>query len=390
MSYADALFLQTARARLQRWVADHHHPALEYRTLQTAKQDRDSIFFRGRLQAEFFFSTARLRCALQRVSADEWELLHSRSTNRHRMEQFGRTGHYATFYLADERDLQVLLDILAGRTCGMVERRTPDGGVVPPWHAPGARVGVPVTRQRSDAPTLDDTLLEAFMQQFYGYGSYAGRFWLVGMEEGGGATPSEIARRLETWEARGRRELEDLVEFTEAAVSSRWFGAQPALQSTWSRLIRLLIAARGTAPTKDRVRAVQARFFGRPQGDHCLLELLPLPAPSTDAWTYDQVSSMGYLATRASYTRHIQNARIAHLQRRIAEHRPTAVIFYGPMNLSSWLQIAGTTLQATNAPDISLARRGGTVYLAIKHPTARGMEHRYFDQAGSILQQLLD
>ncbi len=33
---------------------------------------------------------------------------------------------------------------------------------------------------------LDDALLEAYMDGFYGYGNLAGPYWFIGMEEGGG------------------------------------------------------------------------------------------------------------------------------------------------------------------------------------------------------------
>ncbi len=33
---------------------------------------------------------------------------------------------------------------------------------------------------------FNDQLLQNFMQRFYGYGTYAGDYWFVGMEEGGG------------------------------------------------------------------------------------------------------------------------------------------------------------------------------------------------------------
>jgi hypothetical protein len=61
--------------------------------------------------------------------------------------------------------------------------------------------------------TLDDTLLEAFMTGFYGYGTWAAKYWFVGLEEGGGQTCDEIARRIETWKKRKRPEIDDIREF---------------------------------------------------------------------------------------------------------------------------------------------------------------------------------
>ncbi len=62
-----------------------------------------------------------------------------------------------------------------------------------------------------------------FMQRFSGYGDYAGRYWFVGMEEGGGASAGDIGRRLEAWDARGRRELEDVAGYHRSFGVDRLF-----------------------------------------------------------------------------------------------------------------------------------------------------------------------
>jgi hypothetical protein len=52
---------------------------------------------------------------------------------------------------------------------------------------------------------IDDILLEEFINNFYGYGNYHGKYWFIGMEEGGGNSIEEINRRLASWNTRGRR-----------------------------------------------------------------------------------------------------------------------------------------------------------------------------------------
>jgi hypothetical protein len=47
---------------------------------------------------------------------------------------------------------------------------------------------------------LNDQLLEAFMSGFYGFGNYQARYWFIGMEEGGGNKPDDIARQLDIWD----------------------------------------------------------------------------------------------------------------------------------------------------------------------------------------------
>ena len=62
-------------------------------------------------------------------------------------------------------------------------------------------------------PTVqfDDTLLRAFMRGFYGYGTYRGRYWFVGKEEG--SAFAEAERRLRIWSERGRCEFEALSDY---------------------------------------------------------------------------------------------------------------------------------------------------------------------------------
>jgi hypothetical protein len=69
--------------------------------------------------------------------------------------------------------------------------------------------------------------LDDFAHRFYGYGNYGGPFWFVGMEEGGGDSSEEIARRLSAWAARGRCELEDAAEATMAGLSGIPFDVLP-------------------------------------------------------------------------------------------------------------------------------------------------------------------
>ena len=92
---------------------------------------------------------------------------------------------------------------------------------------------------------LDDAAVAKFIEALYDYGNWSAPVWFVGMEEGGGGTPEEIAKRIAAWEQRGRNELEDLVEYHHAIGVTRHFGAQPKLQSTWAKLIRILCAMRG-------------------------------------------------------------------------------------------------------------------------------------------------
>jgi len=175
---------------------------------------------------------------------------------------------------------------------------------------------------------FDDQLLEDFAQNFYGYGNYKADYWFIGMEEGGGNSVTDISSRLNAWIKRGRRELENLAGYHAEFGISNLFGPNHKLQSTWGKLIRVLLSAKGPLPTIDEVRKYQGLHLGRSSGDTCLLELLPLPSPSTNNWLYGQHSQLPYLTNRETYKQMFITLRIALLKDRIIEHGPKVVIFY--------------------------------------------------------------
>lgn len=86
-------------------------------------------------------------------------------------------------------------------------------------------------------PTLPEELLRDYANNFYGYGSWDAKTWFVGIEEAGGKDFHEIDHRLEMWEKRGRRDLEDACEFYPECRESRWHGVKAIPQRTWKQLI---------------------------------------------------------------------------------------------------------------------------------------------------------
>jgi hypothetical protein len=148
---------------------------------------------------------------------------------------------------------------------------------------------------------LSDRLLEAFINGFYGFGNYGAPYWFVGMEEGGGNSFEAIARQLEIWDRWGRKELLDVAEYAREMDITKWYGDSPRLQPTWKHLMRVALTAEGRPSDKDTMRQYQKNVWGTTGGDSCLLELLPLPAPSIASWLYKEISTLPYLASRKTY-----------------------------------------------------------------------------------------
>jgi hypothetical protein len=133
------------------------------------------------------------------------------------------------------------------------------------------------------------------------------------------------------------------------------------------------------------VRTYQAQHLASPAGETCLLELLPLPSPSTDRWIYADQSGLPMLESRATYVEMLVPQRIALLRGLIREHRPRYVIFVGLSYIDHWNQIVGTGLAIGPEQPATLDNLGATV-VAIRHPSSFGASNDYFAGIGRALR----
>jgi hypothetical protein len=235
---------------------------------------------------------------------------------------------------------------------------------------------------------LDDRLLEKFIRQFYGYGNYQGNFWFVGMEERGGNSLEDVAKRLHVWSYRGQRELEDVAEYHVQLGIDSFFPKRPRIQRTWGKLIRILLAVKHLPFTTKQVCRYQRDYLGRSTGDTCLLELLPLPSPSTKNWLYADYSQLPYLKDRTTYKQTLLDERIAHLRQRIEQYRPAVVLFYGISYRKHWRAIVNNVdFSPSDDTDYYSGNNGSQLFLIIKHPVARGLSNDYFHKIGAAISK---
>jgi hypothetical protein len=229
---------------------------------------------------------------------------------------------------------------------------------------------------------LNDNLLQEFIHGFYGYGNYKAPFWFIGMEEGGGGSFVEIRQRLAIWDTRGHRELEDVADYHRAFGITKHWDEPVSLQSTWGKLIRVLMGAKGLAPSPSDLKDYQRDHLGRESGETCLLELMPLPSPGMSKWFYGDISTLPYLVNREKYLKEISPVRIKHIQSQISIYKPPVVLFYGLGYMSYWQEIAGIPLEQQKLEGVYCGRTNTTVFAAMKHPAARGLDNEYFKQIG--------
>lgn len=239
------------------------------------------------------------------------------------------------------------------------------------------------------AMPLSDSLLQTYIDTFFGYGN-AGDWWLVGMEEGGGNTIQEVETRLALWDSRGHKELEDVSIFSSFPALAKWFTPRPPLQVTWRGLIRLILAAEARSTDTESARAYQGTALGRTDGNNCLLELLPLPFQSVGHWIDGDHSSLPELRDRESYVRTVAPARVRHIRERIRQHRPRALVFYSRAYQTWWEQIADASFGPPVEPGVHIIRSEGTLFVVTMHPTYRGVTSEYFVRAGSSVRGLLE
>lgn len=235
------------------------------------------------------------------------------------------------------------------------------------------------------AEQLNNQLLDEFVHNFYGYGSHRAQFWFIGMEEGGGDSFSEVARRLETWGSRGKREVDDVAEYLMDIGITHLHSDRPELQKTWSGLIRILLSCGGETPTTEQVREYQKTFLGRLTGNTYLAELFPLPSPSLGHWLYAEHSTLPYLASRKVYRQTCLAFRSAHFHKRISEYKPAVVVFYGLSYRKYWQAIAGVDLRP-ELDGVYAGRDDATFFVVTRHPAARGVTNEYFHQVGRLIR----
>jgi hypothetical protein len=240
---------------------------------------------------------------------------------------------------------------------------------------------------------LDSSQLREYIATFNGYGDYQAKYWFVGMEEGGGGSFEEIARRFANWEGQGRGELSDLVSPQSNRGLSLSAGGSGRLQTTWSQLIRIVLASEGKPTDNASVRGYQQSKLGRVGGETCLLELMPLPSPNAGKWLYSQYSDMPDLQSRSEYMRQYAEWRADRLRSTIEAHKPPVVVFYSLGYMKWWKRIAGVEFNPTPIGGVKTfsGRNEHTEFFVIPQPSApvKGKGNAYYVRVGKAIAESL-
>jgi hypothetical protein len=201
-------------------------------------------------------------------------------------------------------------------------------------------------------------------QEFYGFGRWDAPFWFLGPEPGVGDGVDATAH-LNAWQKVGGGELVDCVDYHRAMNFTRW---EYAIQPTWGKLIRLLLAFAGEDDIdKAAVLECQRSLWGRRSGQTCVIELSSIAA-----------ASLATIVDRESF----RAERISTIRRKIEEHQPTFVVMYSRSHMDCWEQIVGGTF------DDDVRRIGRTVACFRLHPTRTS--NVYWEEFGRGLRRRCD
>jgi hypothetical protein len=237
---------------------------------------------------------------------------------------------------------------------------------------------------------LDDQLLERFINKFYGSGNYEGKYWFIGIEEGGGNTLEEVSNRLNVWKGLGEKELVDVTHFhIRLDDPTRFFSDPVKLQQTWRQLIRMILIAEGEDSNNTELKAYQRDRLGRKDQDTCLLEILPLCSPNTSTWHYVEWSNLHFLKDRKTYENYCRERQCSHLRTLIKTCQPEVVVFYSNSSKFQkwWHDVAGPDVNFHSKDhEILHGFSEKTLFMIINHPARRGISNDYFVKAGSIIK----
>lgn len=184
-------------------------------------------------------------------------------------------------------------------------------------------------------------------REWFGYGTWAAPYWFVGMEPGGDGDATH-----EAWSRLGSGELIDCKAHHLECGFARWHGSErPPTQSTWRRLIQLLLAFKGEATDMDTVARYQRDRLGCVRDETALIELSAHHAVNLSIWT-----------DRTAY----RDERIELIRSRLDEHHPRFVMFYGRTYRAEYERITGLPFRSDGS-----VWRGNTLCVLTTHPAAR-------------------
>lgn len=254
---------------------------------------------------------------------------------------------------------------------------------------------------------LDTALLYNYMHNFFGYGNLKGKFWFVGMEEGGGEKIEEIESKLNKWAASNSGTLLDLYEFHKDIINNKnqkldiyFKNEKSKYQRTWGGLIKVILAYKGKSILAKNAKPYQSQKLGRINSENCITEVFPLPSPSTNKFNYNEWTDIPYLKNREAYKNELKEPRTKKLSELIHNNKPKFVIFYSTNQeyQSYWSSISEVDFfsvrkiyfaeKSEKKLFIKMEKKNDITYVIMHHPTYPGVTNNYLKWVGEKLNEI--
>jgi hypothetical protein len=200
---------------------------------------------------------------------------------------------------------------------------------------------------------IQEKPLRHWIDNFYGYGSWHAKFWLVSYEDGGGDLPEEVAEKLNYFHnvhgSSTEATLCDIRDLYQHA-SIYWdgpkadlftnlydyrFGTQATLNGVWKNLITFTYGYRGDE--LPDLLTYQKNQFAAPALQHeALIKLYPLPSSHHHGWYYSwlDMPQFPFLKSRALYEQQVYADRMHTILQNISRYKPELVLMYGMNNIN--------------------------------------------------------
>lgn len=147
----------------------------------------------------------------------------------------------------------------------------------------------------------------------------------------------------------------------------------------------MILKSKGLTAYTEDLKKYQRDFIGRKTSETCLLELMPLPSPSTVVWNYEQWSNLPFLKDRKAYREYCIPWRTEHIRSRISAFKPKVVVFLGLSYLGYWQAVAGQSVHFVDQGGFWAGQAAGTIYSVAKHPATKGISNAYFEKIGTYI-----
>ncbi|HEY9047053.1 MAG TPA: hypothetical protein VIN08_14210 [Ohtaekwangia sp.] len=200
---------------------------------------------------------------------------------------------------------------------------------------------------------IDAAKLKHWIDNFYGYGSWAAPIWFVGYEEGGGDLPEEVNEKLNYFHGNhpsaGQATLCDIralyrevafrVEGPRAEVFANLyehrFDKKAVIHGYWKNLIAFVHGYRNKKLPDPLT--YQKTSFASSSSNEAWIQFYPLPSPNNHAWYYAWLDLPGFdfLKSRDRYQEYIYPQRIQAILENIKVYKPQVVLLYGMDNINA-------------------------------------------------------